>query len=82
MKNINILNNLNSGKTSSYFTTNGTYVSGTKQGFTGTQENFLIELNISAYTIPSNTFRIMFTLAPSNSFMQISKIYLSKYKLT
>ena len=61
---------------------NGTLVSGTRKDFTGTQENFLIELNISAYTSPSNTFRIMFTLAPSNSFMQISKIYLSKYKLT
>ena len=59
---------------------NGTFVSGTAKSYLGTVENFTIEMNISSLN-SSDNFRMIGTIGPSNSYMQIDKIYLSRYKL-
>lgn len=61
---------------------NGTYVSGTVNEYLGRHKDFTVEMDISKFTGTSSNFRMIGTIGPCYSYMQIDKIYISRYKLT
>jgi hypothetical protein len=68
------------GEDTNFF--NGTYVSGSKYEINQSYNDYTIEMDISAYSGKGGNFRIITTIGPHNSYMQIDKIYISRYKLT